>query len=516
MVSRTHIVTFLVALLVSAVLTPVVRRIAHRFGWVDTPNHSRKIHRSPMPRVGGIALALGFFAPFVGLLLYSNNLSRLFLSDPSHVLGLFVGGLLILGVGVWDDVRGLGAWKKLSFQVAVALLMAAFGFVIDRISIPGWGVVALDPITGVIFAVVWFVVLMNAVNLIDGLDGLAGGVAFFAVATLYIVASLDSAANLLTTLFAASLAGSVVGFLFYNFNPATIFMGDGGSLFLGFVIAAVSIQTQAKSSTAIALSLSILALGLPLLDTVLAVWRRLRRGQHPFRADRGHIHHRLLAMGLTQRQATLTLYGLCALLGVFAIAVKLRANNDLRMVLIIGALAVVLLALFHLFRFRELLAQRQRALLLEDRLALSPDARLWVRDWARSIRTTPETSAVWDRLCEAAQALQLRSVDLKLYIRRDSQQMTQHHYSLVRDDEDLARLPYETEVVSLLGKQFWYGDLAVTFRSGSHADDLERRVLVRILGEAVSEHIETHQLPMLRDRFVVSRLTKSASGPTHP
>lgn len=508
MLSRTHIVTFLVALVVSAVLTPIVRRIAHRFGWVDTPNHSRKIHRSPTPRLGGIALACGFFAPFVGLLIYSNHLSRLFLNDPSHVLGLFIGGTLILGVGVYDDVRGLGAWKKLSFQFATALLMAGFGFVIDRISIPGWGVVVLDPITGVLLSICWFVVLMNAVNLIDGLDGLAGGVAFFAVATLYIVASLDSSSNLLTTLFAASLAGSVVGFLFYNFNPATIFMGDGGSLFLGFVIAAVSIQTQAKSSTAIALSVSVLALGLPLLDTVMSVWRRIQRGQHPFRADKGHIHHRLLAMGLTPRQATLALYGLCAVLAVLAIAVKLQTNNDLRMVLVISAVVAILAALVHLFRFRELAVQRQRALLLEDQLALPPDARLWVRDWARTIRTTPETSAVWDRLCEAAAALQLRSVDLKLYLRRDPQQTNQHHYSLFRDNEDLARLPYETEVVSLLGKQFWYGDLAATFRSGSTADDLERRVLIRILGEAVAEHIETHQLPNLRDRFVVSRLRR--------
>lgn len=302
---KTYIVAFCLALIVSAIATPIVAWLAHRFGWLDRPSEARKIHVRPVPRLGGIAVVLAFFAPILGLALWENRVSGLLYSDQRLVTGLFCGAAAIVGLGVYDDLKGASAKLKLLVQGLTALGLWLAGFRIELLGNPlgdafDLGVLSL-PLT-----MLWIVGVVNALNLIDGLDGLASGVALLATIVLFGVAFVDGAA--LLCLITVALGGSLVGFLFWNFNPAKIFLGDSGSMFLGFVLSAVSIWTQQKGATAIALLIPVLALGLPILDTTLSFVRRVRKGKSPFEADREHLHHRLLALGLSHRNAVLTLY----------------------------------------------------------------------------------------------------------------------------------------------------------------------------------------------------------------
>jgi UDP-GlcNAc:undecaprenyl-phosphate GlcNAc-1-phosphate transferase len=506
MQSRTHAIAFLLALLVAAALTPLVRRFAEHFKLYDDPDVERKVHHTPIPRLGGIAMAIAFFAPLTGLLIHDNDISRLLTSEPRQLFALFGGGLAILLLGVVDDVRGVRARHKLFFQIVIALCMVMSSVVIERFSLPFFGIVELGPVVAAAITVFWFVAIINAVNLIDGLDGLAGGVAFFAVATMYVVASMDPVSNLLTTLLAACLAGSIIGFLFYNFNPATIFMGDCGSMFLGFVIASAAVQTQAKSSTAVALTVCVLALGLPVLDTAMSIVRRLRRGRPVFDADREHIHHRLLALGFTPRQAMLILYGVCGLLAIFAIAVKLEAGHGLKQFAILVGLGVVLFALGRLFQLRERLHQQRMEHLLADSIALPQDARLQIRELGREIRAQADTRRAWDDVRKAANVLRVRDIRLRLHLRPRRGEKMALEYSLHRDDAHFSQLPHESIEIPLMGRVLVYGGLSISFRTLGGPDGEARKVLFHLLAESITDHIEAHLVSGREDRFVVRRI----------
>ena len=336
---RSAAVAFILSIICGTILTPIVRRLAHRMGALDHALSSRKIHGRPVPRLGGVAIVLAFYAPLVGLLLFHNGVSEMFLAERQKVVGLFVGGIAIALLGVYDDLRGAGAGKKFLVQFAVAGLMFALGYRVDAIANPfgaelqlGWASLP--------FTLFWIVGVINAMNLIDGLDGLAGGVALVAVLTTFLI-SLQRGHPLMM-LFSGALAGAILGFLFYNFNPASIFMGDTGSMFLGFVLAASAIQTNQKSSTAVAVLIPGIALGLPIMDTLLAMGRRALRGRPIFQADKEHIHHRLLARGLSHRQAVLVLYGFCVLLG--AVALILTYTNSMQSAFLLVAIGVIAFA----------------------------------------------------------------------------------------------------------------------------------------------------------------------------
>ena len=346
---RTAAVAFILSIICGTILTPLVRRFAHRIGALDHAWSSRKIHSRPIPRLGGVAIVVAFYVPLVGLLLFHSEVGRLFVAERNNVIGLFVGGLAIALLGVYDDLRGAGAGRKFLVQFAVAGFMYWLGYRIDSLANPfgtelqlGWASLP--------FTLFWIVGVINALNLIDGLDGLAGGVALVAVLTTFLI-SLQRAHPLMM-LFSGALAGAIMGFLFYNFNPATIFMGDTGSMFLGFVLATSAIQTNQKSSTAVAVLIPGIALGLPIMDTLLAMGRRALRGRSMFQADREHIHHWLLARGLSHRQAVLVLYGFCVLLG--AVALVLTYTNSLEstlLLLALGAIAFVALRALGYMRF---------------------------------------------------------------------------------------------------------------------------------------------------------------------
>ncbi|MCC7384176.1 MAG: undecaprenyl/decaprenyl-phosphate alpha-N-acetylglucosaminyl 1-phosphate transferase [Deltaproteobacteria bacterium] len=336
----TYVVAFALAMAVAAGLTPLVARLAYVVGAVDHPGEARKIHTRAIPRIGGVAVVVAFFAPIIGLAIYTNDISDLIYADSRLVSAMILGAAGILALGIYDDIRGADAKLKLAVQVTVAVGLWVAGFRIDLLGVPLLGAVATSYLS-LPLTVLWVVGVVNAVNLIDGLDGLASGVALFAAVVLFGLAFVDRA--VLLAVFCCALGGAIVGFLFFNFNPAKVFLGDSGSMFLGFVLATISLWTQRKGATAAVLLIPVLALGLPILDTTLSVVRRVGKGQSPFHADREHLHHRLMALGLSHRNAVLTLYTVS---GVFALGGLAMLDNDTtRRAIALATVAVVVLIL---------------------------------------------------------------------------------------------------------------------------------------------------------------------------
>jgi UDP-GlcNAc:undecaprenyl-phosphate GlcNAc-1-phosphate transferase len=300
-----------VAVCSSAVLTFVVRELARRAGLVD-PVGERKVHVHPVPRIGGVAIVLAVaLAMTAAMTLFGQHV----LAENGRGLVTVIGGALAVHiVGLIDDVRPMRARWKFLVQIAIACGVFIAGVRVSTLSLPFVGIVDLGGIIGMVFTVVWFVGITNAFNLIDGLDGLAAGAALFALSTMFVVASYNGLVGPATV--TIILAGATVGFLCFNFHPASIFLGDSGSLFLGFMLAGIGLLGSQKSPTVIAVAIPIVSLGLPVLDTTLAVARRFLRGQPIFTADRAHIHHRLLSLGHSPRRVALLLYSACALLGL--------------------------------------------------------------------------------------------------------------------------------------------------------------------------------------------------------
>jgi UDP-GlcNAc:undecaprenyl-phosphate/decaprenyl-phosphate GlcNAc-1-phosphate transferase len=397
----TYVIGFVLALAVAAIMTPLMVRVGYAIGAVDHPGEARKIHDRAIPRIGGIAVALGFFAPLIGLAIYTNDISRLIYADGHMIVGLILGACAILLLGVYDDVRGAGALLKLSVQSAVAVGLWFSGFRIELLGLPLGGVVQTSSVS-LPLTVLWVVGVINALNLIDGLDGLAAGVALLSALVLLGVAFIEGA--VLLCLLTCTLAGALAGFLFYNFNPARIFLGDSGSMFLGLILAATSLWTQRKGATAAALLVPVLALGLPILDTTLSIVRRIGKGQSPFRADRDHLHHRLLALGLSHRNAVLTLYTVS---GVFALAALAMLDNDgTRRAIALATLATAVMILLWRVKVVQFATRGSQS-------ALAPDSlRDFARHVARQIRGAGNLDSVWEALTEIGPRLALGEMRL--------------------------------------------------------------------------------------------------------
>ena len=332
------IVAFAIALAVVTAMTPLVRRLALDVGAVDRPGQ-RRVHGRVIPRLGGVALMIAFFAPLLVLFGVETEVARRFFSEPLRIVGLVSGGLLVCGVGVFDDVRGVRAWTKLWVQLAAAVVAFACGYRIDAVWVPLIGHLEMG-IFAVPVTALWIVAVINAINLIDGLDGLAGGITFFACVTNLVVGAINH--DVLVMLLSASLGGAVLGFLLFNFNPASIFMGDSGSLFLGYVLATTAIRSNSmKSSTTVALLVPLIALGLPIMDTLFAMVRRWLERRPIFSPDRGHIHHRLLAMGINHRRAVLILYGLSILFTTGAVLLAMGRSWQVGGALFVLSVAVI-------------------------------------------------------------------------------------------------------------------------------------------------------------------------------
>jgi UDP-GlcNAc:undecaprenyl-phosphate GlcNAc-1-phosphate transferase len=307
------LIVFAVPFLLALFLTPVIRKIALR---VQVPKTRERF----VPELGGIAIYLSFMA---GLLIAVLLVPEQFRPLQDRMLGLVLGGTVVLLVGMYDDVRGTNCLQKFLGQTVAALIAIYFGFKISLIKNPFGEPLALGhfatPVT-----LLWIVGISNAMNLIDGLDGLAAGVSSVTGLTLLLIAIYTG--NIPTIFLTVIIVGSVLGFLKYNLNPAMIFMGDTGSLFLGFLLALVSIQGSSQTSTAVAILIPMIALGVPIVDTLYAIARRARKGVNPLKGDKEHIHHRLIRLGLSHRQAVALICGVSVVFGV--IAFLLTATSD--------------------------------------------------------------------------------------------------------------------------------------------------------------------------------------------
>jgi UDP-GlcNAc:undecaprenyl-phosphate GlcNAc-1-phosphate transferase len=410
----TYLVAFLISAAVTFVLTPLVRDAAIRHGAVDSGEEERKVHEIPMPRVGGLAIAVGFFVPVIALFFYDNRVSESYLADMTRFAALAGGAAVMVGMGLVDDVRGLSAKVKLAVQILVALGAFAAGYHIDSVSTP-FGVVTLGwlalPLT-----ILWIVGIVNAINLIDGLDGLASGISLFTVFVLFILGVTGN--NVIVALTAIALAGSLLGFLRYNFNPASIFMGDSGSLFLGYVLAVTAISGSAKSQTAVSLLIPVVALGVPVFDTTLAVLRRLISGKHIFSADRGHVHHRLLDSGLTHRQAVLVLYAGCTVLALGALGLVWATTAQAAVILCaIGVATIVFTRITGVVSVEEARVSFKSGLRRQQRLR---DNLQRIQGAVDDIRRSDDIDTALETLVEMAKAVGMDRMECRLAVTRSS------------------------------------------------------------------------------------------------
>jgi UDP-GlcNAc:undecaprenyl-phosphate/decaprenyl-phosphate GlcNAc-1-phosphate transferase len=311
---------FVTATATAALVTPRIRRIAEKAGFVDQID-DRRMHVEPKPRAGGLAIYLGFlFALFVSIGLALKLSPTLFhrADDIHDVLGLLFGGTMIVIVGLWDDIMGMRARDKLIAQIVVAAVSMSYGFIVSGFEVPFWHVYVNVPLwLGVPLTLLWYLGMMNAINFLDGLDGLLTGVT--AISGLFLFAIAVGHGHLVPALALSALVGGALGFLPYNFNPSKIILGDTGSLFIGYVFATVSIIVTAKVAITVSLLVPLIALAFPVVDAALAIWRRLRAGKSIATADRGHLHHILVfRFGLNVRQAVLLIYAVSFALGAVA------------------------------------------------------------------------------------------------------------------------------------------------------------------------------------------------------
>lgn len=302
---------FLLAAFAALAVSPLAIKIAPKIGALDVPKDERRMHEKPMPRFGGLAI-------FVGI-----NLSLgIFLGQDSRILGIMLGGLLIYLIGVYDDLKGLSPQVKLLGQILSALIVCAFDvrimFITNHFTATfGENHLFLAGAVSWIITVIWIVGITNTINLIDGLDGLAAGIA--AIASLSIAYTAYIHGYYLGTMGMLAIAGGALGFLPFNFHPAKIFMGDGGSLLLGYFLAAMSVVQPAKGATLLAVLVPMLVLGLPIFDTAFAILRRTLNKRPIMEADRGHLHHRIMDSGMGQQRSVLTLYGISGVMGIAAV-----------------------------------------------------------------------------------------------------------------------------------------------------------------------------------------------------
>jgi len=307
------LITFSVSTVTALFLTPLVRKAALALGVVDKPG-GRKVHRQNMPTLGGVAISAAFFAgAAVVFYLLPGAMEKFSLKFS----GLCVGSAMIILLGIADDVRPLKAKFKLIAQIITASVLIGCGYSVEEVTIPFLGKFSLG-IFGTIFSIIWIVGMTNAINLLDGLDGLAAGIS--AISSFFIFLAAIEQHEYIMALLVLAVVGACAGFLPFNFYPAKIFMGNSGSMFLGFVLSAVSIVSFQKSSTIVTLFIPVIALGVPIIDTILAIVRRLAKKRHIFQADKEHIHHKLLFREESQRRVVLSLYFLSACFGMIALS----------------------------------------------------------------------------------------------------------------------------------------------------------------------------------------------------
>ena len=336
---NTYLVLFTLAAGMSLVLTPVIRRISEHYCWLDEPRDDRRVHRAAVSRLGGVAIYISVFSALAALTFVDNHLTQTLKASRPHLFYAFLPATLMFLFGLYDDLRGSGARLKFVAQGLAGALFYAVGGRIEVLSLPFVGTVELPGMLSLLLTIIWIVGITNAFNLIDGLDGLAAGAALFASLVMLVVALMLG--HSLVAVGALTLSGALIGFLRYNFNPASIFLGDSGSLFIGCALATLSLQGSQKASTAVAVVIPLLAFGVPIIDTGVAIMRRYIGGRPLFEGDREHIHHMLLARGWSQRRVVSVLYGVCALFGLLALLFVNESGRSIGLILFVVGVAVI-------------------------------------------------------------------------------------------------------------------------------------------------------------------------------
>lgn len=334
----------IISAIISLMCTPLIKLLAIKIKAIDVPKDTRKIHKKPVPLLGGLAIYIAFVIVIIiqkGPLEYWQK-------------GIIYGSTIIIIGGILDDIKDLKPWQKLLFQLLAAICVIYHGVYIKNITNPFGGEDMFFNIGkfSIPFTIVWIIGITNALNLIDGLDGLAAGVALISSITILVITSMASKPS--ATMLTAILIGAIGGFLPYNFNPASIFMGDAGAQLLGFLLSVISIQGAIKSAATFAIVVPILALGLPIYDTLFAMIRRKINGKPIMQADRGHLHHRLLDLGLSQKQVVLIMYFVSACLGAISIiAMQISTPRSYFLLTTIVFLIVVLAWRYGFFDSRQ-------------------------------------------------------------------------------------------------------------------------------------------------------------------
>jgi UDP-GlcNAc:undecaprenyl-phosphate GlcNAc-1-phosphate transferase len=403
---KTFVCVFIGSTVLALAVTPFVIWLARRIKAVDRPG-VRTVHERPTPRIGGVAIFLAAMCLIVCVLFLDNSIGQAFREKHVQLGSLLCTATFIFLIGLVDDVKGLPAHFKFLAEVAAAGVLCAVGIQIKAIVISE-GLVLRLGVFAVPLTVLWIVGITNAVNLSDGLDGLAAGVSAVACAVIAIFAI--HSVNRIMAVFMLAMLGSLSGFLFFNFNPAKIFMGDCGSLFLGYVIASASVLCHTNSYALVGLALPALALGIPIFDTFFSMLRRFLERRSLFAPDRSHFHHRLIDMGLTQRHAVLTIYAatfLAAGLGLF-----MMVREDLGSLVVFGCILVLVVLLFRVVgavRFRETLLclQQNHAFTRQQKHERKTFEQLQLR-----LRRTQGFAEWWKAICEAAEALGIAWVSL--------------------------------------------------------------------------------------------------------
>ncbi len=484
---RSYVVAFVLSAAVAFILTPIVRQIAMRLDAVSSIG-GRHVHARKIPRLGGVAIGIALFSPIFGLFFAESAVAALFRSELRHVLGLSVGGLALCAVGAVDDTRGVRALYKLYAQIAVAVLAWSCGFRIDAVRLPivaelSMGIFSL-PVT-----VLWIVGITNAVNLIDGLDGLAAGVVFFAGVTNFVVAF--TLGQSFSALVMASLLGAVLAFLFYNFNPARIFMGDSGSYLLGYVLATTAlIDVAQKASTAVSLLVPVVALGMPIFDTLFAMTRRILERRPVFAPDRGHLHHRLLDLGITHRRAVLILYGVSIAFTVASIGIYLGRQWQVGLALLLSAGVMIGLVRFVGYFSYSMFSRRQRARLRSRDTEL---LRRVMPGLALRLGRARTEAALFEELALVAEEAELAAVEIRPIDDdgdlRDAQgERPQFRYADRRSD---ARRVEATMTYPLGSDALARAKLEVSALNGFEDEDMppQTDILLQILADTLAEQL---------------------------
>jgi len=452
------------AFLIALVLTPICRDVFRSYGVVDQPDQLRKVHRYPIPRVGGLAIAASYLLAY--LLVRPDDGSPL-AQQLSLVWKLLPGGVMVFAVGLLDDFFDLRAWQKLIGQLAAASLACWGGvrilFIAGAITEAWWNI----PLT-----IVWLLACMNAFNLVDGLDGLAAGVGLFATLTVFAASMMQH--NMVLAVATFPLAGALLGFLCYNFNPATIYLGDSGALLIGYLLGCYAVIWGNKSATLLGMTAPLMALSIPLIDVTLAVVRRFLRRQPIFTADRGHIHHRLLDRGLTPRRVVLVLYALCGLAAAFSLLQGVVHN-----------LTVVIMVLFGLFVLMGIQYLGYAEFDLAGRLLFSGEfqrtvgAQLDLRKFAAALAAAQTPAACWEAIREAGPQFGFDSVRLCL---------GGEVFEYSSDDADAAawtvRLPLSNGDYAVLSRRF--GSEVLPMAVAPFVDTLRQTLLEKFPESAVS------------------------------